>query len=137
MPPTWKRGAALSFSKAMYAISSRRSATLILLSRHWRIIKSANTTTGSGQRQDMVDFLGRGDLTGPPALLAQWVGRDIAVTISLSSIAPAKPPPRKNRIYRVFTTLYIFFLIISESQTRGRILWITDIIVTIGVNIII
>jgi len=85
----------------------------------------------------MVDFLGRGDLTGLPALLAQWVGRDIAVTISLSSIASAKLPRRKNRIYRVFTILNIFLIkIISKSQTRGRILWITDIIVTISVNII-
>ena len=39
------------------------------------------------QRQDMVDFLGRGDFTGPLALLAQWVSCDLAVTNPLPCAA--------------------------------------------------
>lgn len=64
----------------------------------------------------MVDFLGRGDLTGPPALLAQWVGGDIAVTNPLPCAAIA---PLAGRVALVFIVMrrddFLVFLTIEPG----------------------
>ena len=74
-----------------------------------------------GQRQDMVDFLGRGNLTGPLALLAQWVGCDIAVTNPLPCAAI---PALAGRIALVLIVMrrddfLVFLTIAPGGQTRA------------------
>ena len=74
-----------------------------------------------GQRQDMVDFLGRGDLTGPLALLAQWVGCDIAVTNPLPCAAI---PALAGRIALVLVIMrrddfLVFLAIAPGGQARA------------------
>ena len=74
-----------------------------------------------GQRQDMVDFFGRGDFTGPLALLAQWVGCDIAVTNPLPCAAIA---PLAGRVALVFIVMrrddfLVFLTIAPGGQARA------------------
>ena len=73
------------------------------------------------QRQDMVDFFGRGDFTGPLALLAQWVGCDIAVTNPLPCAAI---PALAGRIALVLVVMrrddFLVFLAIAPGvQARA------------------
>lgn len=74
-----------------------------------------------GQRQDMVDFFGRGDFTGPLALLAQWVGCDIAVTNPLPCAAI---PALAGRIALVLVIMrrddFLVFLAIAPEVKRGQ-----------------
>ena len=74
-----------------------------------------------GQRQDMVDFFGRGDFTGPLALLAQWVGCDIAVTNPLPCAAI---PALAGRIALVLVIMrrddfLVFLAIAPGGQARA------------------
>ena len=74
-----------------------------------------------GQRQDMVDFLGRGYLTSPLALLAQWVGCDIAVTNPLPCAAI---PALAGRIALVLVVMrrddfLVFLAIAPGGQARA------------------
>ena len=74
-----------------------------------------------GQRQDMVDFFGRGDFTGPLALLAQWVGCDIAVTNPLPCAAI---PALAGRIALVLVIMRrddfpMFLAIAPRGQSRA------------------
>ena len=73
------------------------------------------------QRQDMVDFFGRGDLTGPLALLAQWVGCDISVTNPLPCAAI---PATACRIALVLVVMrcddfLVFLAIAPGGQSRA------------------
>ena len=74
-----------------------------------------------GQRQDMVDFFGRGNFTAPLALLAQWVGCDIAVTNPLPCAAI---PALAGRIALVLVVMrrddfLVFLAIAPGGQARA------------------
>ena len=69
----------------------------------------------------MVDFLGRGDLTGPLALLAQWVGCDIVVTNPLPCAAI---PALTGRVALVLVVMrrddfLVFLAIAPGGQARA------------------